>query len=429
MILTTMRCFKAVLALTALGSLLLPAQAQPVPDGRAMLTVRLPASAVLTIDEGATRQTGPERTFISPPLPAGKSYRYTLTATWDDNGEQRNVTRKVVVRGGEHTQVDLTKADVAKVEDAKPKEKDPPKTAAKSRTFLFTYGTTVTGLSEGKTAKIWLPVPTSSEDQEVSIENDKGLPEGYKISKDKKTGNSYLFVDGKPNKDGEVPLSITYKVTRREVKGDAKEDGTTAEQLERFLEADKLVPIQGKPLELLKGKKLPKDQLAAAKVMYDVVNGHMKYDKPKDKPWGRGDSVYACDNGVGNCTDFHSLFITFARANKIPAKFEIGFSIPLNKGEGDIPGYHCWAKFKPEGKGWVPVDISEANKDPKMKEYYFGNLTEDRVTFSSGRDLELIPKQEGEPVNFLIYPYVEVDGKVYPGDKVKRKFEYKDVAE
>jgi hypothetical protein len=75
----------------------------------------------------------------------------------------------------------------------------------------------------------------------------------------------------------------------------------------------------------------------------------------------------------------------------------------------------------------VAVDISEANKDPKMKDYYFGNLTEDRVVFSSGRDITLAPKQDGEPRNFFIYPYVEVDGKEYPADKVQKQFLYKDV--
>jgi hypothetical protein len=92
-----------------------------------------------------------------------------------------------------------------------------------------------------------------------------------------------------------------------------------------------------------------------------------------------------------------------------------------------VPGYHCWAFFSPDGKAWVPVDISEANKDPNMKNYYFGNLTEDRVTFTTGRDLTLEPKQRGEPLNFLIYPYVEVDGKVHDQAKIEFKFWYKDV--
>ena len=109
---------------------------------------------------------------------------------------------------------------------------------------------------------------------------------------------------------------------------------------------------------------------------------------------------------------------------RIPAKFEIGFPLPDKRGAGDVAGYHCWAKFRPEGKGWIPVDISEANKHPEMRDYYFGNLTEDRVAFSTGRDLTLVPKQDGGPVNFLIYPYVEVDGKVWPQDRIEKQFSF-----
>jgi transglutaminase-like putative cysteine protease len=151
----------------------------------------------------------------------------------------------------------------------------------------------------------------------------------------------------------------------------------------------------------------------------------MKYDKSLTG-WGRGDAVWAYDCKCGNCTDFHSLFISLARANKIPAKFEIGFSLPPQRGSGDVAGYHCWAWFR-DATGWVPVDISEANKDPKMKEYYFGNLTEDRVVFTTGRDLTLAPKQDGEPLNYFVFPYAEVGGKPLAADRIKRKFTYKDV--
>jgi hypothetical protein len=94
-----------------------------------------------------------------------------------------------------------------------------------------------------------------------------------------------------------------------------------------------------------------------------------------------------------------------------------------------IAGYHCWAKFLPRGRGWVAIDISEANKFPEMSEYYFGNLTADRVTFSVGRDLTLDPPQAGPPLNFFVYPYVEVDGKPYPSEKVQRKFTFADITD
>src|SRR5437763_451579 len=81
------------------------------------------------------------------------------------------------------------------------------------------------------------------------------------------------------------------------------------------------------PLELLKGKELPADPMGKAKVIYDVVNAHMRYSK-EGKGWGRGDAVWACDSKYGNCSDFHSLFLSLARSQGVPAKFEIGFPLP-----------------------------------------------------------------------------------------------------
>src|SRR5262249_779194 len=138
--------------------------------------------------------------------------------------------------------------------------------------------------------------------------------------------------------------------------------------------------------------------------------------------WGRGDSVWACENKRGNCSDFHSLFISLARSQNLPAIFEIGFSVP-KKQSGDITGYHCWAKFKPHGKDWIPADISEASKDPKMTDYSSGTRSEARGALCGGRDLVPAPPQDGEPLNFLVFPYVEVDGKPYKETKPKISFE------
>ena len=37
--------------------------------------------------------------------------------------------------------------------------------------------------------------------------------------------------------------------------------------------------------------------------------------------------------------------------------------------------------------GWVPIDASEAAKDPGRRKYFFGAIDEHRVEFSKGRDL------------------------------------------
>jgi transglutaminase-like putative cysteine protease len=309
----------------------------------------------------------------------------------------------------------------------------PDKPATKSRKFLFTYAAAVTGLEPGKKARVWLPVPPTTEDQDVRIVS-KEAPAEAKIDTEPKTGNRMLYLEAKADAEGKVPLKVVYEVTRRELKGESsRELEEDMDALARFLKADAMVPVEGEPLEkiknkLIKDRELPKDETAAARVFYDAVNGHMRYSKEgkEGKDWGRGDSVWACDSGFGNCSDFHSLFISLARSRKIPAKFEIGFPLPEKRGEGEVAGYHCWAKFRPAGKGWVPVDISEANKNPQMKDYYFGNLTENRVMFSTGRDLGLVPRQDDKPLKFFVYPYAEVDGKEYPPEKIQKKFSFKD---
>ena len=300
-----------------------------------------------------------------------------------------------------------------------------PAKEGKSRTFRLTYAGTITGLEPGKVVSVWLPVPQSSEDQDVVIE--KRFPQGVTETREPLYGNKMFYFEARAREDGTIPYEVASRVTRREVRGATDMKGGNPERVSRFLQPDDLVPIGGKPLELIKGKKLPDDPMEKAKTFYEVVNNHMTYGKPEGKPWGRGDAEWACDSKTGNCTDFHSVFISLARSHKIPAKFEIGFSIPEKRGKGEVAGYHCWAKFRPSDKGWVPVDISEANKVPKLKDYYFGNLTEDRVALTTGRDIDLVPKQKGKALNFFVFPYAEVDGKPVDQSKIKKANAYEDV--
>jgi transglutaminase-like putative cysteine protease len=301
---------------------------------------------------------------------------------------------------------------------------DKPK-PARVRTFRFTYAATVTDLKPGELARIWLPIPPSNEEQQVEIV-EKDLPVAGRIQTAKPHGNRILFLEAKTNEKGAIPVRMVYRVKRRELTRDRPIKGSEdAEELARLLEANRRVPITGKPLELLRGKKVPTDEMEAARFLYDIVNQHMRYSK-EGSGWGNGDSVWACEKGRGNCTDFHSLFISLARAQHIPAQFEIGFLLPSKRGRGEIEGYHCWAKFRLPSGIWMPVDISEANKEPQLSNFYFGNLTADRVAFSVGRDLTLVPRQAGQPVNYFIYPYVEVEGKEYPLEKIQRRFSFHD---
>ena len=68
-----------------------------------VITVRLPADAVLLIDEHPTKESGAVRTFQTPPLPMGGHYAYTLKATSGD----KEVTRKIHLAHGVDSTFDL----------------------------------------------------------------------------------------------------------------------------------------------------------------------------------------------------------------------------------------------------------------------------------------------------------------------------------
>ena len=70
------------------------------------------------------------------------------------------------------------------------------------------------------------------------------------------------------------------------------------------------------------------------------------------------------------------------------------------------------------------IDASEAAKNPEKREYFFGAHDENRVEFSIGRDLNLNPKPARESLNYFVYPYVEVDGKVFTS--VDKSFSFRD---
>ena len=296
----------------------------------------------------------------------------------------------------------------------------------KLRHFEFEYASKAIGLKPGANVRVWLPIPPTNQNQAVSIKSSQ-FPAKATTSQESGYGNCMVYFETAAPRNGDVSFSITYDVTRAEVKALSR-DGQELSDADRrlFLKPNRLVPTTGRPLDLLKGLNSPGDQLGLGRFLYERVDSHMKYDKSRPG-YGNGDSVWACDSQFGNCTDFHSLFISLARAKGLPARFEIGFPIPAARGKGTIGGYHCWAFFHTDKHDWVPTDISEADKHPEMKDYYFGNLTENRVAFSAGRDVNLVPRQSGEPLNFFVYPYIEVDGKPLSTDSMEKAFRYADL--
>jgi transglutaminase-like putative cysteine protease len=292
---------------------------------------------------------------------------------------------------------------------------------ARSRTFEVTYKATVREIpTETINVDLWLPLPQTDRNQtihRITIDAANRVD----IGREARFGNQSVHVRvERPTNPVTVTLGI--EATRWENIGDDEvlSDQARAESLK----PEPLVPLDG-PVRALAAEAVQgvDGDAAMAKAIYEKVVGLMKYDK-SGTGWGRGDALFACDAKRGNCTDFHALVIGMARSVNIPARFAIGLPLPHERGAGDIVGYHCWAELYVRGGGWIPVDASEAAKEPTKRNYFFGHHDEDRLEFSRGRHLTLNPAQKGPPLNFFVYPYAELDGK--PHEAVDRKFTFID---
>jgi hypothetical protein len=301
--------------------------------------------------------------------------------------------------------------------------------AVPSRSFEFKYVVHVPSLPAGsRELRLWIPLPYEDLYQSVSrLQIESPVP--YAVHREPQYNDryAYLVVDA-ANAKTPFDVQLTFHVKRLEHRVPLRSMRDTPAQPvvepARFLQPDRLVPIDGEIAELSREQTedvmLP---VQKARKIYDYVVATMHYDHD-GTGWGRGDAIWACDAKHGNCTDFHSLFIAMARAAGIPARFEIGFPLPLNAHEGAISGYHCWAEFYIDGIGWIPIDASEAWKDKSKRDYFFGATDQNRVMFSLGRDIRLMPVQDGDPLNYFVYPYAELDSK--PFANLKNEFSFRD---
>ena len=267
--------------------------------------------------------------------------------------------------------------------------------------FEFRYQGTLPELTGS--ARMWLPVPQSDAFQTVTLATSQAPGKQVRLT-DARHGNQVLLLELTAADSGRT-FDLRYRVHRKE-----KAAYASPAPGPQYLEAEARVPITDKfrqtAAEVTAGKDEP---LVKARALYDHVIDQMKYMKFGDG-FGQGDAVRACGAKSGNCTDYHSYFIALARAAGIPARFAIGASIPSDRDEGGIDGYHCWVEFYAEGKWW-PIDISEADKYTPLSTYYFGHHPANRLELSRGRDLLVDPLPASGPINFLAYPVLEVGGQ------------------
>jgi len=281
-----------------------------------------------------------------------------------------------------------------------------------SRSFFFSYGVTVPATSQR--LQLWIPVAHDDAWQRVSAPEIDG---GGTLTEDPATGNRMLHAVLAPG--AERVLTVRQKITRSArhtaIPAEASYAAGELDGLAKYLQPDARVPLDQDLADLATGSKRLAP-VTAARRLFDHLLSEFDYDSggcTPERSAHLGDLGAACDLRRGTCTEFHGLYTGAARALGIPTRFAFGFNVPAPPGApaGMIAGYHCWAESFLPTVGWFPVDVTEAWKrksgDPA---FYFGGLDENRVQFTTGRDVALSPQTGLGPVDRFIFPAVEGDG-------------------
>jgi transglutaminase-like putative cysteine protease len=289
----------------------------------------------------------------------------------------------------------------------------------KQRHFVLRYSVNVKDVPAGKEFRIWIPLAHTDAFQDVQVLSKQGDAKLHKSAEDA-YGNTALYAEAEPERTRDFRFTIEYDVVRTEridLTGGKLASGAHPERasgpvLAMYLQPDRLAPAAGPAAqfatEQTKSATTPLEKTLA---IYDSIRQTFHFNASA-AGCCQGDVNWSVGAKQGDSVDLASVFVAMARSQQIPARSAIGFHLP-DEHSGELRKSTAWAEFYAAPLGWLPADPATAIRNSDSREYAFGSLDKNRIQFSVGRDLKLNPPQEGGPLNFLIAPYVEIEGKPY----------------
>jgi hypothetical protein len=161
---------------------------------------------------------------------------------------------------------------------------------------------------------------------------------------------------------------------------------------ERFIQSND-PEIKAKATKIAAGETNP---LLLARRFYDYIIDHSTYTLT-----GKGleGAKTMLTTGKGECGDYSSLFIALSRASGIPARAVVGYWAVSG-----LDQTHVWAEFYLEGYGWVPADATIGQSQPGKRDFYFGNMDNQRVILNKGFNIALVPATS----DHFVAPFLQV---------------------
>jgi transglutaminase-like putative cysteine protease len=251
---------------------------------------------------------------------------------------------------------------------------------------------------------IYQPKPVEWDAQkEMTIAEVSPAPTHENIDAATGSGIYNWDISGKPKAGESLPIVIKFTFTAYETHtnispSDVKPYNTSDPLYkqytapERFIESDD-PQIKAKAAELAGAETNP---LLLTRKFYDYIIDHSTYNLTGT---GLKGAKALLTTGKGECGDYSSLFIAFSRASGIPARSVVGYWAVSG-----LDQTHVWAEFYLEGYGWVPADATIGQSQPSNRDFYFGNMDNQRVILNKGFNIALVPATSDN----YIAPFLQV---------------------
>jgi transglutaminase-like putative cysteine protease len=257
--------------------------------------------------------------------------------------------------------------------------------------FQYTVTLKPNAVPDGETVRCWLPYPNENCERQSDIKLIAASDRNYIISP-MEYAHRTLYMEKTAEKDEPTVFKIAFSyqsVSRLINLEDTLHRFPVHAPFKRTIEA-KLSPeelkeyVSERPPHIVFSEKIKE---LSAKIVGNETSPYSKVKKiftyiDENYPWAGAREYstipnipeYVIKNGHGDCGQKTLLFITLARYNNIPAKWESGFMIhPGNE------NLHDWGAYYLEGTGWIPIDQSfginkwAANEQEK---YFYMNGTD-----------------------------------------------------
>lgn len=278
--------------------------------------------------------------------------------------------------------------------------------------IIINYRLTVEAdaVPEGEIIRCWLPYPREGNKRQTKIEL---LEKGDVINKqfviaDNKNLQRTIYFEKRAEKGEKTEFNYSVKyisnferfnISPEKVREYNKNSEIytefTKEEYPHIIFTDKIKALSNKIVGTEKNPYL------ITKKIFEWINNNIPWAGAREYSTIRNISDYCITNLWGDCGIKTITFITLARFNGIPARWQSGWM--LHPVEVNL---HDWGEFYLEGYGWVPVDQSFGimpSDEDNVKYFYLGGMDAFRFITNDGFSRPLFPAKvfpRSETVDF-----------------------------